>query len=333
MTMARGWRRSSAARCARWAPVRLRWRPGLLPAVLRRPASRSSLVCCWSCWPGARPGDRGALAPWKEPVMAAGPAAAGLHRACTRCWTTGWTRDACMRSTATRNCWWRRCCWRCCSDARHRLMFLRALMAGAVLLAIVTGRRCSSRAWLHRCWAAAAFRPASRWRSAPSCCCCARAASRGRGRRAALAAFLALTVLFAIDGRTGHVVLLVLASCAAWLHSPPRWRWAGRAGMPAAGGGGGDGVGRRARPHEGNPGRFAARRRRPGTELHRHPHRTAAAGRRPGAPPRRRGRGLCQLRAPSHEQAARGAIRSQAQRHGAPAGALGARRPTRTTNT
>ena len=39
-----------------------------------------------------------------------------------------------------------------------------------------------------------------------------------------LAAFLALTVLFAIDGRTGHVVLLLLASCAAWLHSPPRRR-------------------------------------------------------------------------------------------------------------
>jgi O-antigen ligase len=39
------------------------------------------------------------------------------------------------------------------------------------------------------------------------------------------AAFLAVSVLFAIDGRTGHVVLLLLVACAAWIHSPRRWRW------------------------------------------------------------------------------------------------------------
>jgi len=47
-------------------------------------------------------------------------------------------------------------------------------------------------------------------------------------RRAAFlaAAFLALTVLFATDGRTGHVVLLLLLGCAAWRASSGRWRWA-----------------------------------------------------------------------------------------------------------
>jgi len=48
------------------------------------------------------------------------------------------------------------------------------------------------------------------------------------------AAFLALTVLFAIDGRTGHVVLLVMVGYAAWLHSPPRWRWGALILLPLA---------------------------------------------------------------------------------------------------
>jgi O-antigen ligase len=38
------------------------------------------------------------------------------------------------------------------------------------------------------------------------------------------AALLSLTVLFAIDGRTGQLVLLLLLALSAWLHSPPRWR-------------------------------------------------------------------------------------------------------------
>lgn len=49
-----------------------------------------------------------------------------------------------------------------------------------------------------------------------------------------LAAFLALTVLFAIDGRTGYLVLLLLVACAAWLQSPRRWRWAAIVALPLA---------------------------------------------------------------------------------------------------
>lgn len=41
-----------------------------------------------------------------------------------------------------------------------------------------------------------------------------------------LAAFIALTLLFATNGRTGHVVLLVLALCAAFRAAPPRLRLA-----------------------------------------------------------------------------------------------------------
>jgi len=40
----------------------------------------------------------------------------------------------------------------------------------------------------------------------------------------AAAAFLSVTVLFAMEGRTGQLVLLLLLALAAWLHSPPRWR-------------------------------------------------------------------------------------------------------------
>jgi O-antigen ligase len=48
------------------------------------------------------------------------------------------------------------------------------------------------------------------------------------------AAFLALTVLFAIEGRTGHLLVLALVACAAWIHSPRRWRWAAVIAVPAA---------------------------------------------------------------------------------------------------
>lgn len=48
------------------------------------------------------------------------------------------------------------------------------------------------------------------------------------------AAFLALTVLFAIDGRTGHVLVLLLVAVAAWQHSPRRWRWGAVVALPLA---------------------------------------------------------------------------------------------------
>ncbi|WP_427912228.1 O-antigen ligase family protein [Ramlibacter sp. MMS24-I3-19] len=38
------------------------------------------------------------------------------------------------------------------------------------------------------------------------------------------AAFLALTVLFAMEGRTGQLIVLLLLAVSAWLHVPRRWR-------------------------------------------------------------------------------------------------------------
>lgn len=38
------------------------------------------------------------------------------------------------------------------------------------------------------------------------------------------AAFIALTLLFASDGRTGHVILFALLACSAWRAAPPRLR-------------------------------------------------------------------------------------------------------------
>ena len=46
-----------------------------------------------------------------------------------------------------------------------------------------------------------------------------------------LAAFVAATVLFAGEGRTGHLTLLLLACCAAYRAAPSRWRYAAAVGM------------------------------------------------------------------------------------------------------
>lgn len=48
------------------------------------------------------------------------------------------------------------------------------------------------------------------------------------------AAFLAVTVPFAVGGRTGYITLLVLAGCAAWLYSPRPWRWGAALAVPLA---------------------------------------------------------------------------------------------------
>ncbi len=108
-------------------------------------------------------------------------------------------------------------------DARHRQILVHGLMAGCVFLAtlhwmalIVPGLDLL----LHTRRISAGFALAI---------CAFLLVMRARGRpepwpARGLAAILALTVLFAIDGRTGHLVLLTLIALAAWLHSPRRWR-------------------------------------------------------------------------------------------------------------
>ena len=164
------------------------------------------------------------LAPWKVPVMGAGLvllAYIGLHSL----WFSGWTEDTLHAVNRYHELLFAPILLVLMQDARHRLLFLRALIAGALLVALVywaslldpglreqlVTRRISAGFAIALC----AFIVLVR---AP------RAHSPSLMR--ALAAFFALTVLFAIDSRTGHLVLLALASCAAWLHSPRRYRWA-----------------------------------------------------------------------------------------------------------
>jgi O-antigen ligase len=42
----------------------------------------------------------------------------------------------------------------------------------------------------------------------------------------AISLALSLTVLFAMDGRTAHILVVFLAAWAGWVWSSPRWRWA-----------------------------------------------------------------------------------------------------------
>jgi ADP-heptose:LPS heptosyltransferase/O-antigen ligase len=114
-----------------------------------------------------------------------------------------------------------------------RAAFLRGLLAGAVLLAIahwatvldpaysyvLSSRRISAGFGLATCAFLVLMQARARLNPWPS---------------RVLAAFLALTVLFAVDGRTGYVVLVVLVALAAWIHSPRRWRWAAAAVAPIA---------------------------------------------------------------------------------------------------
>ncbi len=50
----------------------------------------------------------------------------------------------------------------------------------------------------------------------------------------AAAAFLTLTIILRVQGRTGLVILVVLAACTAWTRLPRRWRLAGILILPAA---------------------------------------------------------------------------------------------------
>lgn len=113
-------------------------------------------------------------------------------------------------------------------DPAHRRIFLRWLCAGSVLVAIAfwivrfpalqsnislqdeftlrrisVGFALSITAFLALMYARQAGRPWA-WR--------------------ALAAFFAATVLFATEGRTGHLLVLALATYGAWAHASGRWR-------------------------------------------------------------------------------------------------------------
>lgn len=176
----------------------------------------------------ARPGVVVRLAPWKEPVMAAGLlllAYMGVHTLIVSGMPGMHAVNRYQELLAAP------LLMVLLHDARHRLVFIRAVMLGAVLLAalywaalleprlytVLGNRRISAGFALVVCAYVLLLRANGQPRPWPA---------------RALSAFMAVTVLFAIDGRTGHVLLLVLASCAAWLHSPRRWRWLAALAIP-----------------------------------------------------------------------------------------------------
>ena len=169
-------------------------------------------------------------APWREPAMAVGMILLVYIGAHTL-WTSGFTRDA----------------WQGI-NRYHELLMAPLLLA---LFRIVSGKRLffqglivgalayAAAHWVALFWPTLAQYLERRHISAGfGLALCAfvlleqaRRSPRPWPARVA-ALFLASTVLFAIDGRTGHLVLLLLVACAAWLHSSRRWRWATVVAVP-----------------------------------------------------------------------------------------------------
>lgn len=168
--------------------------------------------------------------PWKEPAMMAGLALLA-YIALHTLWMTGANRAGVEAVNRYQELLLAPVLFALLQDARCRRVFLRALFLGATLLAIaqwaalvlpalsiaLSSRRISTGFALAVCAFMALAQAQSRPRPWP-------------GR--VLAAFLAATVLFAVDGRTGHVVLVLLVTCAAWTHSRPRLRWAAALAAP-----------------------------------------------------------------------------------------------------
>ena len=162
--------------------------------------------------------------PWREPVMLAGLlllAWIALHTVFTTDTVGLW------RGTVNRyhELLFAPLLFALLRDAGQRRLYLRALLAGTVLLALSYWTLGFTEEWRqhfldHRISAGFALATGAFLALALS------QAAVHRWGCVALAAFLAATVVFAINGRTGHLVVLVLAAYAAWLHAPRRWRWA-----------------------------------------------------------------------------------------------------------
>lgn len=170
------------------------------------------------------------LAPWREPVMGAGLVLLAFIGAHTL-WHSGFSETTLHTINRYHELLFAPLLMVLMRDARHRRVFLRALVAGAVVISIIH--------WI------SLLEPSLRAHLAPRrisagfvlAVCAFIVLMRSRGApnpwpQRALSAFLALTVLYAIDGRTGPVVLLALASWAAWLHSAARLRWVAALAAP-----------------------------------------------------------------------------------------------------
>jgi heptosyltransferase-3 len=181
-----------------------------------------------------RPRQLWALQPWREPVFAVGLALLAwiaLHTA----WVTGLGAEG--RTTINRyhELLLAPLLFAALLDARRQRAFFIAFTAGLVLLAVgywvvafapqlplargMAARRISAGfglalgALLLLLHAQGATRP---W------------------PLRAVAAFLAATVVFAMDGRTGHVLIAILGGYATWTLAPRRWRLALAVAAPLA---------------------------------------------------------------------------------------------------
>ncbi|HWP12751.1 MAG TPA: O-antigen ligase family protein, partial [Ramlibacter sp.] len=178
----------------------------------------------------ARPGGIIRLAPWRDPVMAAGLlllAYIAVHTLIV----TGPSSNGGHAINKYQELLVAPLLLALLHDPRHRLVFFRCLIAGAVVLAAMYW----AALFEPRLYALLGNRRISAGFALAVCAFVLLVRADGQRRpwpARAISAFLAVTVLFAIDGRTGHVVLLVLASCAAWLHSPRRWRWLAALAIP-----------------------------------------------------------------------------------------------------
>jgi O-antigen ligase len=164
------------------------------------------------------------LAPWRDPVLATGLAL--LAWVIVRTFAGGWDLQSLASANRYHELLMVPLLWGLLLLARMPQALFYGLVAGASLLAalhwlapLVDGLP----QWLSPRRISAGFAMATaafllfehgRQRLLP------------RGPALLAAIFLALTVLFATDGRTGHLVLLVLLGCAAWRASSGRWRWA-----------------------------------------------------------------------------------------------------------
>lgn len=169
-------------------------------------------------------------APWRDPVVAVG-LVLFAYIAVHTVWTTGMTAQSLQTINRYQELLLAAVLLALFRLVSRKQLFLWGLMGGSMLYALAH--------WVGLAWQPAADYLELRHISAGfvlSVCAFILLEQAGGSRRPwvlrVLAAFFALTVLYAIDGRTGHLVLLLLAAWAAWLQSPRRWRWAASVAVP-----------------------------------------------------------------------------------------------------
>ncbi|HEY8047572.1 MAG TPA: glycosyltransferase family 9 protein, partial [Ramlibacter sp.] len=170
------------------------------------------------------------LAPWREPVMAVGLLLLAFIIVRTL------VSDTSMAAVHKINQYQELllaplffAAWR---DARHRRLLFASFIAGCAWVALAIW---ASHVSEHSYELAQRQRISAGFALAVAAYLLVLRAPAGPRKWPALAtaAFFALTIVFGIDGRTGLVVLVLLAACGGWVLAPRRWRVLAAAGVPA----------------------------------------------------------------------------------------------------